>query len=491
MTEISRKRLTSDSFFSVTAAVLYSLFGAAYLIVIGNYWGSSGLGIFSLCISLYLIASLLFNVGIHNAVLYEVAAAGQDRRRASAFVYTALSVSIIAGCLGGLISFLLAPIIAAGFRQQLMTNMVRIFAVALPFFVINKTALGILNAHRRMRLIAAVNVIRGGLTLAYLISSALSGADLVTIAFGFVIAELTILVLLFTACYKTHKFTPPSLHHAKRLISFGWKMVLTGVIGDVNARLDILVIGIFWDASVVGIYTVASVVAKGLWLMPSAVQRVTNPLIVQLYSSHETEKLHRTMDVLIRLGTALFAVLGVAVISFIRPLIGLLYPAQSDMFGAVIPLYFLLPGTVMYCGIVLLGTAPSTSIGRPENALKIAASVFGVNILMNFALVPLFAAEGAAAATTLSLVVALLYFSYLCKKYLDFVVPLAKFGSLFLVFCVVIVSTEALEGLISRFIVFAAGLLVVVGVLVAIGMIRKPDWNLICSITKSFATLDK
>lgn len=486
MAEISRKRLVSDSAWSVITAIFNSAFGFAYLVIVGNYWKSYGLGIFSLCASLYLIGSLLFNIGIHSAVLYEVAASGEDKKRASTFAYTALIISLVFGVLGGAIGFILAPLIAAAYNQPLMTGMIKLFSLAMPLFLINKTATGILNAHRRMRLIAGVNIIRGAVILVYILGAATLKAGFVTIPYGFILAESVIIVLLLAACIRTHKLTAPSLHQAKQLISFGWKTGLSGVIGDINARLDILVIGIFWDASIVGVYSIASAVAKGLWVVPSAIQRVTNPLIVQLYSSGQKEKLHRTMDVLFRLGTPLFIIIGLAIAIYIKPLVILCYPEQPDMLGAAVPLYFLLPGVAIFSAVAMLGTAPSTSIGRPENALKLISAVFGVNLLMNFALVPFFAAAGAAVATTISLLLALIYFAWLCRKCLDFAVPLARLSLLFSVFCLLIVSVAMLESVVSRLITLAAGLIIIIGTLAALRIVRKSDSELIHELLKFF-----
>ena len=489
--EVSRKRLVSDSAWSVITAIFNSAFALAYLIVVGNYWESSGLGVFALCASLYLIGSLLFNVGIHSAVLYEVAASGEDKKRASAFAYTALFSSLILGLSGGIICFISAPLIAAAYHQPLMTGMMKLFSLAMPLFLINKTATGILNAHRRMQLIAAVNIIRGALILFYMLGTAILKTGFVTIPYGFILAESLIAVLLLAACVRTHKPAAPSLQRAKQLISFGWKTALSGVIGDINARLDILVIGIFWDSTIVGMYTVASALGKGLWLIPGAIQKVTNPLIVQLYSTDQKDKLHRTMDVLIRLGTALFIVISLIIVIYIKPLIRLCYPQQLDMLGAAAPLYFLLPGVAIFSSIAMLGSAPSTSIGRPENALKLIFTVFSVNLLMNFVLVPSFAAAGAAVATTISLLLAFIYFTWLCKKYLDFTVPLTRLLSLFAVLSLLIVSAVVFESIVHHFIMLAAGLIIIIGAVILLRIVRKSDAALIRSILKSFSKSEK
>jgi O-antigen/teichoic acid export membrane protein len=456
-------------------------------VVVGNYWGSSGLGIFSLCVSLYLVGSVLFNVGIHNAVLYEVAASGEDKERASGFVYTALLSSLTLGLLGGAVSYVLAGSMAAVFRKPQMAGMVEVFALALPLFLVNKTALGVLNAHRRMRLIAAVDVMRDGIMLIYLIGVAILKADFVTIPYGFVLAESLIAVLLLTACFRTHRLAAPSLRCAKGLTAFGCKVALSGVIGMINSRLDILVIGFFWkDPSVAGVYTVAAALAKGLWIIPSAIQRVTNPLIVQLYTSGEKQKLHRTMDVLLRQGTVLFIFIGLVIIAFIKPLISLFYPGQPDMLGAAIALFFLMPGTVITAGYVMIGTATSSSIGMPGNALKTSWIVLGINLVLNFLLVPRLAGIGAAMATTVSLLGGLAYFRYLANKHLDFVVPVRKFSVLFAAFCLLTALSVKFEGVGWGLGFLVIGSIVMVAVLLILQMVRKSDWNLIQSILKSF-----
>lgn len=484
--DISRKRLINDSVWAVITAILNSIFGIVHLLVIGNYWGSNGLGIFSLSISLYLIGSVLSNIGIHSAVLYKVAASDANKEHISSVVYTALLSSFVLGILGGSICFVTAPLAAAAFQEPLIEAMVKLLSFALPLFLINKTTIGILNAHRRMRLIAGVNAIRGGTILLYLAVLIICKTSFVTIPAGFILAELLVAILVLTVCFKTYSFVRPSVGRAKQLISFGWKAALSGVIGDLNARVDILVIGIFWDASVVGTYSVASAIAKGLLLIPNAIQRVTNPLIVQVYSCREKEKLHRTMDVLYRLGTSLFIIIGLAIAVYIKPLITLCYPGQSNMLGAAVPLYFLLPGVAIFSGVAMLGSATSTSIGKPENAMKLICVVLGINLMMNFLLVPFFAAAGAASATTISLVVALICFSYFCRQYLNFTISLLKFFLLFFAMCLLTVFIIICESVISHSLLLAICLIVAIGLLVILKMVCRSDGNLIVSILKSF-----
>ena len=163
--KISRKRLTTDSIWSVITAFYNALCGISYLIIIGNRWGSEGLGYFALCISLYLTSSVILNLGLHNAVLYEIAASDDDYKRMSGFAYSGLCMSFIMGLFGCVLGLAGARFLALIFHQPQITNIIRLFSFALPMFLVNKTGVGILNAHRRMRFITSIYFLRSGTIL--------------------------------------------------------------------------------------------------------------------------------------------------------------------------------------------------------------------------------------------------------------------------------------------------------------------------------------
>lgn len=486
MVEISRKRLTIDSIWSVVTAIFNALCGIIYLVIIGNCWGSEGLGNFALCVSLYMIGSVIFNLGVHSAVLYEVVASNDDHGRMSGFAYSGLCISFIMGVLGCILGLVGARFLAFAFNQPQITSIIQLFSLAIPLFLINKTGVGILNARRRMRFITSIYFLRSGTILLYLFSMQIFDADFSAIPYGFILAELFCSILLLTACFRAHKFITPTVSKIKKLLSFGWKLALSGIFADINHRLDILVISIFWNPSLVGVYSVATAIAKGMWLIPDAVMKVTNPLIVQLFVSGEQEKLHRTLDILLRFCNSIFMIIGLICAIFIKPLIAIAYPDQPEMSSAAIPLYFLLPSTVIYAGIAAIGSTPAASIGRPGNEMRRILLMLFVNLVMNFILVPVFAVAGAAAATSIAVLsVGVIYFFYLLDKYLNFTVSIKKYSILFILFCLLMVFIAKFENIIPYFALLSTTVTAVIAALIILGMIRKSDMNLIYEIYKS------
>lgn len=482
--EITKRRLTADAIWSTAGVAVSAICAAAYIILVGNCWGSAGLGLFSLALTVYTVASMLCGIGVHQAALYEVAARPQDPASASKFAWTAVSAALILGAGSAALGYLLAPLSAVVFEEGALPAMLRIFAFTLPLFLVNKTTFAILNAHRRMSILAAAEALRSGVIIGYLVLLAVQGGAIETSPYAFLLAESLVLILLGVVCVRVQPPVRPSMMCLRPLLSFGSKAALADAVGDLNTRLDVLVIGLFRDASAVGVYALASAFAKGLWLVPAALQRVTHPLFVQLHSTGQKEKFHRTMDVLLSLGAAAFIVLGLAAAVFGRPVIGLIYPGRPEMLEAAGPLYFLLPGAVAYAIVTLVGTAPSSGIGRPGNVVRIVLLILGVNLVLNFALVPRYAGSGAAAATTISLLVGFMYNARLLRSQVGYLLPGGRYGVVLLAFALVLIAVYFLEHTLPAGLLFLGGEFVLLTVLLVLRLLKLADLRELIAILK-------
>ena len=479
----NRKLIVRDSFWSSISAISSALFGIVYLVAIGNHWESDALGVFTLTFSIYMFSAAVISAGIHNAILYRAALAGDDSRRASISVYTGLSVSLLFGILGSLLFYASIPIVGRIFQHDNLVFMLGLFSVALLFFILNKTLTGILNAALRMRLLAVVDITRGIIIGAVIFFLMAVGKNYTLVPLGVLLAEVCLSVLMLFECFRMHRPARPQFAEAKQLIGFGWKTTLLNIMADFDLRLDVLFVGHFADAAVVGVYSVASTIAKGFWLLPNAIQKVTNPLIVTLYSEGNLEKIHRVVDVVIRLGTLVFFLLGCLLVLLMEPMMKVAFPHQADLHLAIYPLYLLLPGTILFTGVAMLASAPCASIGRPENSVKYITIRILINAILNAAMVPVLLDKGAAAATTCALIGSLLYYAHLFKKYLDFELPLKYLFLLCAAFCLVAILNHALSSLpLAAALLIAGFILALLFLLYRFQLINKNDGQLVLSL---------
>jgi O-antigen/teichoic acid export membrane protein len=480
---VTRNQLYKDSFWASVSAVSNTLFGVLYLIMIGNYWKSEGLGIFFLSLSLYIIGSTICNIGIHNATLYRVASSGKDAAQASLAAYTGIVISLVLGVSGGVILFFCSSFLSEFFHHEHVGIMMKLYASALPLFLVNKTMSEILNAHLRMRLLAGTQILRGLILCVYITNLIYFRLSYITIPIGVILSEIFIFFILLSACIRTHKPSFPSMKVAKKLLDFGWKTSLLNIIADLDLRIDILFIGFFSDISRVGIYSIASSIAKAFWILPNAIQKVTNPLIVSLYSEGNMHKIHRVLDVLLRLGTILFFFIGCFLVIMAKPMLHIFYPGQSDLISSAYPLYLLLPGTVIFTGIAMVASAPCASIGRPENSVKYISVRIMANFVMNLILVPFLFDKGAAIATTFAIVISVGFYAHLFKKYLMFSFPLKKLLLLFIIFCALIYLKISFEPLtILHAILFFLIIAALSTRFYYSGFIHRGDKELLCDL---------
>ena len=474
MAEISKKKLSGESLWSIGASLLVAVFGIGYIVIIGNQWGSNGLGIFSLSLSIYFFGSILGNLGLHQAIIFEIA---QETEQAGQTITTGLLGSLGMGIMTGTLGYLAADLIAGVFQQPSMKPMIQLFCLAMPLFLLNKTLQGVYNAYRDLKLLSLSQILRGASILIALLVLLWQDQSLELIPYAFIAAESLLLLIFGMILLLKYPLGLPQWQIFKKLLAFGWKSSLSGVLSDANSRLDIIVIGLFWSASTVGVYTLATHLAKGLWLLPGAVQRVTNPLLVQLYAKKDWVRLEQTIQRLLKLGIPFFILLSGGLALTAEWLITILYPAQPEMLGALLPLYLLLPGSILFASISLIGSAPSSSIGKPENALYIMLGTLISNLVLNLALVPIYGNAGAAIATGISLLIATGIFAFFTQKYLNLHLPYLAMGLQFSLLLGLGLALHQWGGGVSALLLLPGGMIGLLILMTLLGLLGKGEWK--------------
>lgn len=173
-------------------------------------------------------------------------------------------------------------------------------------------------------------------------------------------------------------------------IRYGLKGYVYNAFNVVNFRFDVLILGAFAPAAVVGYYSVAVSVAEGITYLPKG---LTNVILTRV-SSDGTH------------GVAIFQVLSTLLlasalaIAIVSPVV---VPAVfSEEFGrSVLPLQILLPGTyLLSLGIVAAYTL--FGLDRGGSASLAAAICAGLTLALDIALIPTLGIVGAALASSVA-----------------------------------------------------------------------------------------
>jgi O-antigen/teichoic acid export membrane protein len=172
--------------------------------------------------------------------------------------------------------------------------------------------------------------------------AALAGALLalhvgVTTAVIILLAQYPLGVVVYLSLLAGHKppLTRPDMRLAQRMLKWALRLYLATVLSFLVVRFDMLLVNAYLGAEEAGFYSVAVVVAQGLYLVPMAVGMNLFPRVARGSGSDRTAAVFRSMAILYGLLCLGAAGIGPAVI---RLLFG-------EQFDEAIPLfYWLLPG---------------------------------------------------------------------------------------------------------------------------------------------------
>ena len=387
-------------------------------VVLGRELGASGLGLYTLVFTIYMFGMQFAAFGIGSAVSKYIAEHNENLKRVKEFASSGVIGSFISGLTFGIILYLFSNVIAINFfHSPEMVHLLKITAFGFPFIALQKTVLGTLTGLRKMNYFALLNIVQNvsvfalSVILVILFKMNVTGA-----VFGFIFP--TIFVGLFSLFFIKDSFEVPSklFNTVLRELSwFGFYVVLANSISMINTQIDSLLIGHFMNETEVGYYAVAVVLIQGITLLPSAVQKVSGPIIASYHGKKEYENIKnvikktlvKTFLITIFLST-LLAILG-------KFLIGILF--TEEFLPAYIPLLILLIGYSIYAPLISVGGALS-NIGKVNILFRIDALCALMNTILNIILIPKFGIIGAASATSLSLMITVVVNLYFIKRYI-------------------------------------------------------------------------
>lgn len=240
-------------------------------------------------------------------------------------------------------------------------------------------------------------------------------APLATFAWLFLIeAILTASVLLFIYAKVTHNLLnwKPSLNRMTSLIKDSWPLFLSGLAVMVYMRIDQIMLGELIGSDAVGIYSAATRISEVWYFIPSAIVASVYPSIVEAKKQSETRYLEQLQQ-LFSLVVLLSLIVAIPATLLSSPLVRLLYGDAYAAAGIVLAIH------IWTAPFVFLGVASNTwYVTENLQHLALSRTLLGalINVLINYALIPVYGEIGAAIGTLIAQAFAAYGFDSLNKK---------------------------------------------------------------------------
>ena len=239
---------------------------------------------------------------------------------------------------------------------------------------------------------------------------------------------LTLLILLPAIIKNCEmKFDTSVLHVFKKMLSYSWPLALSASLGLVLTFSDRWLLQGLVSLDAVGNYSLAYRIANIIKIL--VVQSFSQSFVYIYFRKMDSEKDYRFFSKTATYFSFLMVTMGLAIVVFSKEII-FLFARNADYYGS----YYILPILILsvsFSGLRQMLSLPLSKHKKTKIISAISISAGILNIGLNFIFIPIWQGIGAAFATALSHLIAVVVYFIVNRKIADFDYEIKKILLLF------------------------------------------------------------
>ena len=407
--DISLRKIAKGAGIGFTGTFIGMALGYLSRMVIARFLGASDYGLICLGFAAMSIAATLSLVGLPSGIVRYVSfhKGKGNKGKIKGTIISALKISIPISLILTLLVFFFADWISVNiFHESRLTSVLRIFSIAIPFYVLAQNFLyGTIGFQYIQYSVYTEHIFQNTFKIIAIVILLFLGFGVLGAACGWVLA---IVSMPFLAFYFLEKKVFPvfntkikAISMDKELFFFSFPLVFAGIAGLITAWTDTLMLGYFSTASDVGIYNAALPTARLLAIVGGSFGTIFMPVITELYVRNSLGELRDIYSAVTKwiLSLTIPAFLLMAIFSkfVIKIMFGDEFITGATALS-ILAFAFLITSVMRPTDRIL------EVIGRTKIIMLCGFFVAALNVILNFFLIPIFGINGAAFATALSLI---------------------------------------------------------------------------------------
>ena len=392
--------LRSGLLSNYAAFAVVALAGLGVNFVVLGASGASALGVFSQTYVVFVVAAQVATAGIHHAMLTMIS--HRPRADASGLLRVGLRAVAVTSVPTALATAVAAPALAAGFDSSGLGRAVAIAAIGLPFHAANKVAIAYTNALGSMHRFALFQTVRATAMLGAVVILAAADEAPWLLAAAFPISEGALSIAIAIALPRIGGPRTSSTS-GRDVLAFGGRAMTGGLVQEISARVDVILLAVLVDDASVGVFTVAATMVEGCYQLLAVLRNNLNPTVAAAVARGDTGSIEAAAS---RLRRHVWVVAGACWLALLiagRPFIDAL-GGSDDLERAFWPLVIMLAALGLAAPLLPFDQALLVG-GFPAAQSALMLVTFAVNVVGNVTLVPAIGINGAAASTGVSFVV--------------------------------------------------------------------------------------
>ena len=412
---------SKDFVWTFTAFGAVALSGLALNQVIANQLGVTALGRYNMLLAIVIIGGQIGAMGIHSSVLYHTPKARSEERNTSEILNAGLWATTSTSLITTLLIYSGGEIVLRWSDNAYYLDGLRAVAVGLFLYPINKSLLAHINGLQRIRAFSIFFsgrfVLLAGLAT---IASYWSSNDRI-LPWTISGAEIAIFLSLMLA-NKSELSGLRQWRKSKKMVTehlrYGRRGFLGSTLLDLNTRLDIILLGLISGTRSVGIYSIASLFAEGLYQAAMVPRYNFDPVVTSLFVQNKISELVETIARAKR-QIYLLAIPLLVIGNLLYPIV-IEFLFTKEIADESWPVFLILSlGVGLSSGYI-----PFTNIlqqsGFPARQSLLLVCMTLTNLFLNVLLIPFFDTKGAALATAASWLSIVFFLRQITKRTLGF-----------------------------------------------------------------------
>jgi O-antigen/teichoic acid export membrane protein len=396
------KSFVKNTAYTFFAGIIQLVLGLISSVILARVLGPNDRGVFALASLFPVLLITITNLGIGPATAYFVA---QKKYTIGEVLGTNFLLSIVLGTA----SILIGTGIILSLHQFLFPTVEKfllfIALAIVPFNLVTQhTGISILLGAQLIKKYNLAQIVQTTATVIFIViflilfRMGVAGALL-----GTVLASILVSILIFgwlKAETQIHDLKLSSVY-LRDLIKYGLQTNLGNIVGFLNYRVEIFIMGALLPTSAVGFYSIASGLAEKLWLVSHSASTVLFPVV----SSEKDEDELKSFTPLVSRNIFFITVLS-ATILFIASEWLIVFLYSTEYISSVLLFRILLPG-IVFVSISRILANDIAGRGKPIINSYIGGIGLILQIVLNVLLIPVYGAVGSAIATSLTYLVIL------------------------------------------------------------------------------------
>lgn len=439
--------------FGLGGSLITVLLRLTISIIITRSIGPESFGIYVLAISVLTIGEIIALLGMENTIVRFVSRfkALNDIPRLRGTIFWGIGLVVALSTVICIVLFCISHFLGSCiFDKPSFIPVLKIMAFSIPVSSLGKVLIASLQGIKLVKYKVLVQqVLIPSSRLICVVLAIAFGYQLIGIAWSYVMAE--VLGIIYSGYFLFKGFPEirqksPSMYEVREITFFSLPLLFSGMFNRIVARADILIMGHFLSATMVGIYGVARRFLPLIMMPLGAFNSIFAPIISDLFARKKKEDLETQFKTVAKWVFMASLPIFILLTFFSKEILNIFGPgfvagSLSMMILCIGQMVNTATGSV---GFMLMMT------GRPFADLLNSGLLCTTNILLNIYLIPRYGIVGAACASAFSITAIQLlrlaevwYFLKMHPYRWDFLKPV--FSGLFAVIIVTMISHSGIS----------------------------------------------